>query len=158
MLSSFAFFPGYTKGRLSYSLLQMGLPGMCRHGAGLLTPYLTPYLRDPHRCTQHHSLASETLLVLTSKTIGKSFLLFLLFFPTSSFSLSLSPFSPPPLPPPFLLSPSFFSPFFPPLPHFKPLVSLPSMQETSQPVKPHPPPGPQAFSQKALSYSSPREQ
>lgn len=107
MLSSFAFFPGYTKGRLSYSLLQMGLPGMCRHGAGLLTPYLTPYLRDPHRCTQHHSLASETLLVLTSKTIGKSFLLFLLFFPTSSFSLSLSPFSPPPLPPPF----SPFNPF-----------------------------------------------
>lgn len=128
MLTSFAFFPGSTKGRLSHSLQETGLPGLCSQGAALLTPNHV----GPHRCRRHCCLvtaASQKLLVPTSKMIRKSFLLFLL-FPTSSLSL-LPSFSPPSS----LLSP-----------HFNLLVSLPPMEKTSQPVKPHPPPGPRALS------------
>lgn len=116
MLTSFAFFPGYTKGRLSHSLLETGLPGMCRQGAASLTPDRV----DSHRCGQHRCLvaaASEKLLVPTSKTIRKSFLLFLLF--STSFLSLLSPLLPSTLhfsflpsfsPPPSLLSPQFNPP------------------------------------------------
>lgn len=122
MLTSFAFFPRYTKGRLSHSLQETGLPGLCRQGAALLTPNHV----DPHRCRRHCCLvtaASEKLLVLTSKTTRKS-----------SFFFSTSPL--PPLSFPFSPPASLFSPYF------NLLVSLPPMEKTSQPVKPHPPPGP----------------
>lgn len=118
MLTSFAFFPGYTKGRLSHGLLETGLPGMGRQGAALLTPYAM----DPHRRRQQCCLvaeASERPLVLTPKTIRKSFLL--LCFPTPA--LALSPFSPPP---PHTVSPFFFSSSFPPLPSIQPPCLSPS--------------------------------
>lgn len=132
MLTSLAFFPGYTKDRLPHSLPEtLGCQRCEGQGAGhsfLLTTWTYTVGR------QHSYLVAAAceFLVLTFKTIRKSFLLFLL----------LSPL----LPSSSLLSPSlFFPPPLSPAPISRLLFSPSPIQETDQPMRPHPPPGPQAL-------------
>lgn len=98
MLTSLAFFPGYTEDRLPHSL--PGCRGCEGQGAGhhfLLTTWT-------HTVDRQHSClvaAACEFLVLTSKTIRKSFLLFLLLSSllSSSPPSSLPPFFPSSSPP-----------------------------------------------------------